>query len=135
VGASCSSSILFSSRLPYVSSSSSGLGLATVKILHQAGAYVAVLDLQDVPQDVKDICGSKVRVFKTDLTNAGEVENAVQGVVEWARSTKAILGGIVNSAGVASAAKVWLYGPHHAPRMQIATDRQWTGDFIDDRQQ
>ena len=97
---------------PDVPASASGLGLATVKTLHQAGAYIAVLDLQDVPQDVKDSCGSKVRFFKTDLTNAAEVEKAISGVVEWVRSTKANLGGVVNSAGVASAAKVRPFSHH-----------------------
>jgi short-subunit dehydrogenase involved in D-alanine esterification of teichoic acids len=90
-----------------IPSSPSGLGLATVKALHQVGAYVAVLDLQDIPQDVKDSCGSKVRFFKTDLTNAAEVEKTVQNVVGWVTSTKATLGGVVNCAGVASAAKVF----------------------------
>jgi 3-hydroxyacyl-CoA dehydrogenase/3-hydroxy-2-methylbutyryl-CoA dehydrogenase len=80
--------------------------------LYQAGAYVAILDLQDVPQDLKDSCGSKIRFVKTDLTNATEVENAVQAVVKWISSTRAFLGGIINSAGVASAAKVFQFGHH-----------------------
>lgn len=105
---------------PSTPSSASGLGLATVKTLHQAGAHIAILDIQDVPQDFRDSCGAKVRFFKTDLTNAAEVEKAIQGVVEWVRSTKASLGGVVNSAGVASAAKVRQFCPHHA------TDRQYT---------
>jgi NAD(P)-dependent dehydrogenase (short-subunit alcohol dehydrogenase family) len=83
--------------------SSSGLGLATVKNLLQADAFVSVLDLSRSPA-VPD--NSRVKFMKCDVTNVEEIRKAVEETVKWTGETGASLGGVVNCAGVATAAKV-----------------------------
>lgn len=85
---------------------SSGLGLATVLELHKSGAYVAILDIQDIPESEKHTLGTKARYFRTDLTKDAEIEQAVKDSVSWSKETNARIGGVVNCAGVAVAHKV-----------------------------
>ena len=73
-----------------------------MRILLDGGAHVAVLDLREN----EDIRGNNVKFFKTDITNDKQVEQAVEGTVAWTNETGAILGGVVNCAGIATAAKV-----------------------------
>jgi NAD(P)-dependent dehydrogenase (short-subunit alcohol dehydrogenase family) len=84
---------------------SSGLGLATVLEIHRRGGYSAVLDIQNIPEKAKLALGSKARYFKCDLTKSGEIEQAVNQAVSWSKETNAKLGGVINSGGVAVAAK------------------------------
>jgi len=87
-----------------VSGGSSGLGKATAEMLLEEGAYISILDLNESedlwkkPQNVKFI--------KTDITETKEIENAVSETVEWAAQNRAPLGGVINCAGVGTAAKV-----------------------------
>ncbi|KAF8577724.1 short chain type dehydrogenase [Ramaria rubella] len=92
-----------------VSGGSSGLGLATVRDLLAYGAYTAIVDL--APPEDEDLASidegrRRFRFFKTDITDTGEVEEAVAGTVAWAGETGAVLGGVVNAAGVATVGKV-----------------------------
>jgi 3-hydroxyacyl-CoA dehydrogenase/3-hydroxy-2-methylbutyryl-CoA dehydrogenase len=82
------------------------LGLATTVELQKAGAFIAVLDIQDIPTEAKNVLGDRVRYFKADLTKDAELEQAVNQSLQWSRQTGAILGGVVNCGGVAVAQKV-----------------------------
>jgi 3-hydroxyacyl-CoA dehydrogenase/3-hydroxy-2-methylbutyryl-CoA dehydrogenase len=54
-----------------------------------------------------DVLSSKhVKFFQTDITVLAEVAKAVDGSVEWATETGAALGGVINCAGVGTAAKI-----------------------------
>jgi NAD(P)-dependent dehydrogenase (short-subunit alcohol dehydrogenase family) len=67
-------------------------------------AYVSILDRSPPPDDI--ISSKRVKFFKTDITVLAEVASAVNNTVEWASSTSAPLGGVVNCAGVGTAAKI-----------------------------
>ncbi|KAI5121872.1 hypothetical protein M0805_001080 [Coniferiporia weirii] len=110
-----------------ISGGSSGLGLATAYTLLDAGASVSVLDLHENDE----LRGERVRFFKTDITADGEVEAAVEGTVSWAKETGATLGGVVNCAGIATAAKVIdAHGnPHSLDLWNFAVAVNLTGAF------
>lgn len=93
-------------RPPTFAHRSSGLGLATVESLLSANAYVAVLDLRPPPTPRIAESSSKLKFFQTDITKVEDIEKAVDGTVKWAKETGARLGGVVNCAGVGTAAKV-----------------------------
>ncbi|KAJ3718851.1 3-hydroxy-acyl-CoA-dehydrogenase [Lentinula raphanica] len=86
-----------------VSGGSSGLGLATVQMLVEAQAYVSILDLSPPPSN---ITGSRTQYYRTDITAVAEVEKAIEDTVSWTKQTKAILGGVINCAGVGAGAKI-----------------------------
>ncbi|THH08254.1 hypothetical protein EW145_g2825 [Phellinidium pouzarii] len=116
-----------SNRTFIVSGGSSGLGLATVNNLLDAGASVAVLDLQENTK----LRGQRVKFFKTDITSDKDVQAAVEGTAAWARETGAILGGVVNCAGIATAAKIIdAHGnPHSLDLWNFAIAVNLTGTF------
>lgn len=81
------------------------MGLATVENLLQANAYVAILDLRPPPTSrISD--SSRLKFFQTDITKVEDIEKAVDGAVKWTKENGARLGGVVNCAGVGTAAKV-----------------------------
>ncbi|KAJ7498053.1 3-hydroxyacyl-CoA dehydrogenase [Mycena galericulata] len=86
-----------------VSGGSSGLGLATVEDLISANAYISILDRSPPPAELPT---SRVKFFETDITKVEEIERAVDGTVEWTVVTEAPLGGVINCAGVGTAAKI-----------------------------
>jgi len=66
-----------------------------------------------------------------DITNTQDVSEAVEGVVRWTKATNAPLGGVVNCAGVATAAKI-LDGhgnPHSIERWNFTLAVNLTGTF------
>lgn len=81
---------------------SSGLGFGTVRELLKAGAYVSILDKVQ-PPDLKD---SRVLFVQTDITKIPEVQNVVDRTVAWTQQTGAVLGGVINCAGIGTPAKV-----------------------------
>ena len=83
--------------------SSSGLGLATVTDLLSAGAYLSIIDRAPPPSSLSS---HHVKFFKTDIKIPAEIEAAVEATVSWTKETRAHLGGVVNCAGVGTAAKV-----------------------------
>ncbi|KAL5531521.1 hypothetical protein ACEPAG_4398 [Sanghuangporus baumii] len=83
-----------------VSGGSSGLGLATVEALLDAGAFVSVLDIKE-NNDLTAKNGTRVKFFKTDVANESDVSHAVEGTAAWTQTTGAPLGGVVASAGIA----------------------------------
>lgn len=67
-------------------------------------AYVAIVD-RSPPHD--SISSSpNVKFYQTDITVLAEVASAVGNTVEWASSTGAPLGGVINCAGVGTASKI-----------------------------
>lgn len=85
---------------------SSGLGLATILELCKSGAYAAVVDVQDIPEELQRDLGTKARYFKADLTQDEDVRRVARLANEWSKETGAKLGGVVNCAGVGTAQKV-----------------------------
>ena len=84
--------------------SSSGLGLATVEDLLSQRAFVSVVDRSPPPNTIAH--HPNLKFFKTDITNVSQIETAVKSTVAWTRETKACLGGVINCAGVGTAAKI-----------------------------
>ncbi len=84
-----------------VTGGGSGLGLATARMLAEAGANVVAADLRGEP-------GANTRFVETDVTDEGSVRAAVQAALE-----SGPLHGVVNCAGVAIAEKaLGRDGPH-----------------------
>lgn len=67
-----------------------------------AGAYVAVCDLKPPQNDL----GARSKFWQLDITKSPDVESVVEQVVDWSKETGAALGGVVNCAGIGTAAKV-----------------------------
>jgi NAD(P)-dependent dehydrogenase (short-subunit alcohol dehydrogenase family) len=89
-----------------ISGGCSGLGLATARDLHSAGAYVSLLDLNsDAGAELVKELGSRARFFETDVSNTESVEKAVNGTAAWIKDTGKELGGVVAAAGVGAAQK------------------------------
>ncbi|EDR05118.1 3-hydroxy-acyl-CoA-dehydrogenase [Laccaria bicolor S238N-H82] len=111
-----------------VSGGSSGLGLATVHDLLTHKAYIAILDRSAPPTDV---ISSRVKYFKTDITDVAQINGAVEGTVAWTKDTGAVLGGVINCAGVGTAAKIIdAHGePHSLDLWNFAIDVNLTGSF------
>ncbi|KAJ7574313.1 3-hydroxyacyl-CoA dehydrogenase [Mycena floridula] len=86
-----------------VSGGSSGLGLATVEELLRLDAYVSILDRSPPPETLPS---ARIRFFEVDITVNEQLEKAVESTLTWTRETDAILGGVVNCAGVGIAAKI-----------------------------
>jgi 3-hydroxyacyl-CoA dehydrogenase / 3-hydroxy-2-methylbutyryl-CoA dehydrogenase len=93
-----------------ISGGCSGLGLATARDLHRAGAYVALLDVNADAGDaaIKELGEARAKFLQADVTETASLEAAVQSTVEWIQRTGAVLGGVVAAAGVALPAKVGL---------------------------
>ncbi|KAJ7233090.1 3-hydroxyacyl-CoA dehydrogenase [Mycena rebaudengoi] len=80
-----------------VSGGSSGLGLATVLALVDAGARVVIVD-RTTPSDT--FPADAVHFVRTDITRVDEVASAVEAAVAWTAQTKCALGGVINCAGI-----------------------------------
>ena len=85
-----------------LTSSSSGLGLATTKALAAQGANIAVLDLQEHPNPA-----STLRFWECDVSNDDRVEECVNEAIKWSVDEKKPLGGAVCCAGVGMAGRVF----------------------------
>jgi NAD(P)-dependent dehydrogenase (short-subunit alcohol dehydrogenase family) len=85
-----------------VTGGASGLGLATVEELVEAGASVVIGDLeQSNGKDVAERLGDAVRFYPVDVTSEEDVAQAVAGALELGR-----LQVVVNCAGVGTAGRV-----------------------------
>ncbi|CCA67146.1 probable 3-hydroxyacyl-CoA dehydrogenase [Serendipita indica DSM 11827] len=114
-----------------VSGGSSGLGLATCAELAKCGAYVATLDIQDLPDAYQRGGGDHIRYFKADLTRDSEIAEAVSQAVKWSKETGAKLGGVINCGGVATAAKMVTSDgtPHSLDLFEFALNINVVGTF------
>ncbi|MHB1626770.1 MAG: SDR family NAD(P)-dependent oxidoreductase [Bacilli bacterium] len=93
-----------------VTGGGSGLGAGTARVFAEAGAHVAILDVNETAgeQMAKEIGGHFVR---TDVADSDSVKNAVAAVA----AETGGLHGAVHCAGVGIAAKVLgKHGPHSA---------------------
>ena len=84
-----------------LTASSSGLGLATTKLLSEQGANVAVLDIQEHPNQ-----SSQIRFWECDVSNDNRVEECVNEAIGWSKEQNKPLGGAVCCAGVGMAGRV-----------------------------
>ena len=93
-----------------ISGGASGLGRASAQVLHDAGANVVVADLNEsAGAAAEKELGARCRFVKADATS----EEAVKAAVTAAVSTFGGLHGVVNTAGIGTAAKVLgKHGPH-----------------------
>ncbi|KAI0060647.1 short chain type dehydrogenase [Artomyces pyxidatus] len=112
-----------------VSGGSAGLGLATVETLLDSDAHVAIFDLR--PPQKPLVHQFRTKFWEVDITNAEVVAKAVAGAAAWAAETGAPLGGVVNCAGVGTAAKVLGSDgePHSLDLWKFALDVNLTGTF------
>jgi NAD(P)-dependent dehydrogenase (short-subunit alcohol dehydrogenase family) len=96
-----------------VTGSSSGLGEATVRRLHAAGACVLAADIaQQAGEALAASLGNRVRFHRTDVTSESDVRSALQCLAEeFGR-----VDGLVNCAGVGPAERV--VGRHGAHRLE-----------------
>jgi NAD(P)-dependent dehydrogenase (short-subunit alcohol dehydrogenase family) len=84
-----------------VSGGASGLALAAAKSLHEAGAYVSLLDLNsDSGARVAKEFGNRAKFFECDVSHTDSIKAAVEGSVAWAKQTGKALGGVIAGAGV-----------------------------------
>jgi NAD(P)-dependent dehydrogenase (short-subunit alcohol dehydrogenase family) len=81
---------------------SSGLGLATTRLLSEKGANVAVLDLQEPPEG-----SSSVKFWKCDVSNDARVEACIKDAIEWSEKESLPIAGAICCAGVGMAGRVF----------------------------
>ncbi|THU81236.1 NAD(P)-binding protein [Dendrothele bispora CBS 962.96] len=103
-----------------ISGGSSGLGLATVRNLLEARAYVAILDkqvppmteLSEVPSPRSTITSSSIgsssllsrdlrlKYFEVNLLDLDRISTVIEEVASWTKETGATMGGIIHCAGI-----------------------------------
>ncbi|KAH6907036.1 3-hydroxyacyl-CoA dehydrogenase [Coprinopsis sp. MPI-PUGE-AT-0042] len=112
-----------------VSGGSSGLGEATVQDLLAQEGYVAILDRSEPSETL--LRSSRVKYFAVDIREVDQISDAVENTVKWTKETGAVLGGVVNCAGVGTAAKIInAHGePHSLDLWDFAVAVNLTGSF------
>ena len=105
----------------------SGLGEATTRRLHAEGAKVTIADVNEEKGDaLSDELGEGVQFLKTDVTNAEEVQAAVDAAAELAGSLRVS----VQCAGVGWAERtVSKRGPHQLQPFEIVIGINLIGTF------
>jgi NAD(P)-dependent dehydrogenase (short-subunit alcohol dehydrogenase family) len=93
-----------------ITGGSSGLGEATVRRLHQAGACVVVLDVAaERGEALAKELGSRARFHRTDVSS----ESDGQAAIAFIKSQFSAIHGLINCAGIAPAERVvGKNGPH-----------------------
>ncbi|KAF2401680.1 short chain dehydrogenase reductase [Trichodelitschia bisporula] len=91
-----------------ISGACSGLGLATARALHAAGASIALLDLNHVAGEaiVSELGKDTARFWEVDVSETESITAAIAGAAAWVKETGRAIGGVVAAAGVGSAAKL-----------------------------
>jgi len=64
---------------------------------------VSILDRSPPPPSLPT---AATKFIQTDITELDQIERAVEETVAWTKETAAPLGGVINSAGVGTAAKI-----------------------------
>ncbi|KFY90853.1 hypothetical protein V500_04923 [Pseudogymnoascus sp. VKM F-4518 (FW-2643)] len=91
-----------------ISGGCSGLGLASARELHSAGAYVSLLDLDvESGQSIVKELGDRAKFFKTDVVDTSSIVKAIEGTVKWTKQTGKPFAGVLAAAGVAAPAKIY----------------------------
>ncbi|MGV0714947.1 SDR family NAD(P)-dependent oxidoreductase [Mycolicibacterium sp. XJ662] len=114
-------------RCALVTGAASGMGRATAQTLHKAGANVVMLDFADEPlEKAAAELGDGAIAVRTDVSDAGQVENAVRQATERFGTVHAA----VNCAGIPSMMKTVSKGvPHSLEVWQRVIDVNLTGVF------
>jgi NAD(P)-dependent dehydrogenase (short-subunit alcohol dehydrogenase family) len=87
----------------FVTGGGSGLGAATARLLTENGANVVLADVnEEAGEQMASEIGSGAKFVRTDVTDEGSVQDALDSVVETFDS----LNGVVNCAGIGPAAKL-----------------------------
>ncbi|KAH9072268.1 AICARFT/IMPCHase bienzyme [Lactarius deliciosus] len=89
-----------------VSGGSSGLGLATVETILNEKGYVAIVDLKGPDLSSFGPASSRVHFWELNISQVEDITRVVEQVVLWTKETGSQLGGVINCAGVGTAAKV-----------------------------
>lgn len=110
-----------------VTGGGSGLGAATARALVEAGASVALADLnREAGEKLAAELGAKARFIETDVVNEASAVNAIQTAI----SVFGGLQGLVNCAGVAPAEKVvGKEGPHRLESFAKTININLVGTF------
>jgi len=94
-----------------ISGGASGLGRASADALHAAGGNVVITDLNEATGAAAEKqLGARARFVKADATS----EEAVKAAIDAAVASFGALHGVVNTAGIGTAAKVLGKGGPHA---------------------
>lgn len=86
--------------------SSSGLGLSTAGYILQEKGYVAILDIKPPDATTVDLAPSRAKFWELNITKVDDITKVVDEVISWTKQNGAPLGGVINCAGVGTAAKV-----------------------------
>jgi NAD(P)-dependent dehydrogenase (short-subunit alcohol dehydrogenase family) len=87
----------------FVTGASSGLGAATARLLAENGANIVLADVnEEAGEQMVSEIGSGAKFVRTDVTDEGSVQDALDSVVE----TFGYFNGVVNCAGIGPAAKL-----------------------------
>lgn len=110
-----------------VTGGASGLGAATVRCFHDAGAMVIIADVgTEKGQALADELGERVTFAKTDITNEADAKSTV----DLAISRYSGLQGLINCAGIGTASRVLgKEGPHSLDLFARTIDINLTGTF------
>ena len=87
----------------FVTGGGSGLGAATARLLAANGANVVLADVdEEAGEEMASEIGSGAKFVRTDVTDEGSVQDALNSVVE----TFGSLNGVVNCAGIGPASRL-----------------------------
>ena len=93
------------------------------------GGYVSVLDRSEPSEALK--ASKHVKYYTVDIREVDQISDAVVKTVEWTKETGAVLGGVINCAGVGTAAKIIdsRGEPHSLDLWDFALAVNLTGSF------
>lgn len=80
--------------------------MSTVNTILQEKGYVAIVDLTGPDASSFVSASSRLRFWELDITRTEDIIKVVEEVVLWTKETGSQLGGVINCAGVGTAAKV-----------------------------
>jgi NAD(P)-dependent dehydrogenase (short-subunit alcohol dehydrogenase family) len=110
-----------------VTGGSSGLGAATVRMLHGAGAKVLIADVaKEQGEALANELGNRVALSVTDVTDASDAQRAVDAALHGFGG----LNGLVNCAGIGPAERViGKNGPHRLESFERCVKINLIGTF------
>ena len=90
----------------------------------KAYEYIAILDRSALPTD---LVSSRAENFKPHITDVAQIDGAVEGTVQCVKDMEAVLDGVINCAGVGTAAKTIHGEPHSLDLWNSAIDMNLSG--------